>query len=79
MLFRSQLKQLEVKSWLHVALSVQTPSAEGFGMHGSGMFIVNPPWLLHGVLQEVMPYLVKVLGQNGEGSYVLEFEENAAA
>jgi 23S rRNA (adenine2030-N6)-methyltransferase len=74
-----QLKRLPVKSWLHVALSVQAPGEDGFGMHGSGMFILNPPWLLHGVLQEAMPYLAKVLGQNGEGSYVLEFEENATA
>ena len=72
-----QLKKLPVKSWLHVALSVQAPSEDGFGMHGSGMFILNPPWLLHGVLQEVMPYLVKALGQGGEGEFVLEFEENA--
>jgi len=71
-----QLKQLPVKSWLHVALSVQAPSEDGFGMYGSGMFILNPPWLLHGVLQEVMPYLAHVLGQDGEGSFVLEFEEN---
>ena len=74
-----QLKQLPVKRWLHVALSVQTPGEDGFGMHGCGMFIVNPPWTLHGALQEVMPYLVRILGQNGEGSFVLEFEENAAA
>ena len=74
-----QLKHLPVKSWLHVAFTVQAPSAEGFGMHGSGMFILNPPWLLHGVLQEVMPYLANVLGQNGKGSFVLEFGENAAA
>jgi len=72
-----QLKQLPVKSWLHVALSVQAPSEDGFGMHGSGMFIVNPPWTLHGMLQEVMPYLVRILGRNGEGGFVLEFEENA--
>ena len=72
-----RLKQLPVKSWLHAALSVQAPSEGSFGMHGSGMFILNPPWLLHGVLQEVMPYLVEVLGQNGEGSFVLEFQENA--
>jgi 23S rRNA (adenine2030-N6)-methyltransferase len=77
-----QLKNLPVKTWLHVELSVQTPNEDGFGMYGSGMFILNPPWLLHGVLQEVMPYLVDVLGakapgQNGEGSFVLEFEENA--
>ncbi len=70
-----QMKKLPVKSWLHVALSVQAPSADGFGMHGSGMFILNPPWTLHAELQEVMPYLVKVLGRNGEGSFVLEHQE----
>lgn len=74
-----QLKRLPVKSWLNVVLNVQAPSKDGFGMYGSGIFILNPPWLLHGVLREVMPYLAKVLGQDGEGEYVLEFEENAAA
>lgn len=71
-----QLKQLPVKSWLHVALSVQTPSEDGFGMHGSGMFIVNPPWTLHGALQEVMPYLVRHLGQDEGAGYTLELREN---
>jgi len=71
-----QLKKLAVKSWLHVALSVQAPSEDGFGMHGSGMFILNPPWTLRAELEQVMPYLVKVLGRNGEGSFVLEHEEN---
>ena len=71
-----QLKQLPAKSWLHVALSVQAPSEDGFGMHGSGMFIVNPPWILHSVLQEAMPYLAQHLGQ-GEGTgYTLEHQEN---
>lgn len=71
-----QLKQLEVKSWLHVALSVQAPSAEGFGMHGSGMFILNPPWTLHDELKTVMPYLVKVLGQDSGAEFELEYREN---
>lgn len=74
-----QLKKLPVKSWLNVALSVQGPSEDGFGMYGSGMFVLNPPWNLHAVLQDVMPYLVKHLGQDGEAGFVLEFEENAAA
>jgi 23S rRNA (adenine2030-N6)-methyltransferase len=72
-----QLKKLPVKSWLHVALGVHAPGADGFGMHGSGMFILNPPWTLHAELQQVMPYLARVLGQDGEGKFVLEFEENA--
>ncbi len=70
-----QLKQLPVKSWLHVVLSVQTPSEDGFGMYGSGMFIINPPWLLHGVLQEVMPYLLKHLGQDEGAAFILEHQE----
>jgi 23S rRNA (adenine2030-N6)-methyltransferase len=71
-----QLRQLPVKSWMHVALSVQTPGEDGFGMHGSGMFIVNPPWTLHGVLQEVMPYLAQHLGQDEGAGYTLEHQEN---
>ena len=71
-----QLKQLPVKSWLNVALSVQGQSADGFGMYGSGMFILNPPWLLHGVLQEVMPYLAQHLGQDEQATFTLEYHEN---
>ncbi len=71
-----QLKQLPVKCWLHVALSVQAPGADGFGMHGSGMFILNPPWTLHAELQQVMPYLVDVLGRDSSAAFTLEFHES---
>ena len=67
-----QLKQLPVKSWLNVSLSVQGLSEDGFGMYGSGMFVLNPPWNLYGILQEVMPYLVKHLGQDDQASFTLE-------
>ncbi|MDD2719985.1 MAG: 23S rRNA (adenine(2030)-N(6))-methyltransferase RlmJ [Gallionella sp.] len=67
-----RLKQLPVKSWLHVALTVQHESEDGFGMHGSGMFVLNPPWTLHGELQEVMPYLVRLLGQDAGAGFTLE-------
>jgi 23S rRNA (adenine2030-N6)-methyltransferase len=68
------LKQLPVKSWLHVALTVQQPSADGFGMHGSGMFVINPSWTLHGVLQVVMPVLVARLGLDATANYQLEHQ-----
>jgi 23S rRNA (adenine2030-N6)-methyltransferase len=70
-----QLKTLPVKNWLHVALTVQSPGEDGFGMYGSGMFVLNPPWTLHGVLQEVMPYLVRHLGQDAQAGYTLEHRE----
>ena len=48
-------------------------------MHGSGLVIGNPPWTLHGVLQEAMPYLVQHLGQDEGAAYTLEHQENRAA
>lgn len=71
-----RLKDLPVQGWLRVELAVQTPSPDGFGMYGSGMFVLNPPWTLHGVLQEAMPYLVEHLGQDGKAGFTLEYREN---
>ena len=67
-----KLKRLPAKNWLHVSLTVNKLGEDGFGMHGSGLFVLNPPWTLHATLQAVMPYLVKVLGQDAGARYVLE-------
>ena len=69
-----KLKRLPITSWLHVSLDVRTPSEDGFGMHGSGLFIVNPPWTLPAALKKVMPYLVEVLGLDEGAKYELESE-----
>ena len=68
---KAQLVDSETK-WLHVSLTVHRQAADGFGMHGSGMFLINPPWTLYATLLEVMPHLVTLLGQDGEAGYVLE-------
>ena len=70
-----RLKRLPAKSWLHVALRVSEPSRDGFGMHGSGMFILNPPWTLHATLSEVMPYLADHLALDPGAGYLLEQQE----
>jgi len=75
-LLPEQLKQLPLKGWLHAAFDVKAPARDGFGMHGSGMFVVNPPWTLHGILQEAMPYLVRQLGQGEGAGYTLEQQES---
>ena len=67
-----KLKRLQLASWLHVTLTVQRPSEEGFGMHGSGLFIVNPPWTLPATLQETLPWLTESLSQDDGASYTLE-------
>ena len=72
--FPEQLKQLQDRDWLHVTLTVKMPVAGGLGLHGSGMFILNPPWLLPKALDLAMPYLAKVLAQDAAASFSLEFE-----
>ena len=72
--FPELLKGLQSKDWLHVTLRVKAPVAGGLGLHGSGMFILNPPWTLPAALRSVMPYLVEVLGQDDHAGFELEFE-----
>ncbi len=72
--FPDLLKRLQEKDWLHVTLTVKGPVAGGLGLHGSGMFILNPPWTLPKALNPVMPYLVRVLGQDAAAGFVLESE-----
>lgn len=56
-----QLKRLPVENWLNVTLNVCNPSDDGFGMYGSGMFVINPPWTLAATMQKIMPTLAKRL------------------
>lgn len=70
------LKKLPCHSWLDATLTVRTPSKDGFGMHGSGMFIVNPPWTLHATLQETLPWLSKALALDDGAWHSLEYREN---
>ncbi|HZH07876.1 MAG TPA: 23S rRNA (adenine(2030)-N(6))-methyltransferase RlmJ [Lautropia sp.] len=68
----NSLKLAGASEWLHVNLTVKAPAADGFGLHGSGMFIVNPPWTLMETLRQTMPWLVDVLAQDHEATFVLE-------
>jgi 23S rRNA (adenine2030-N6)-methyltransferase len=75
-LLPEQLKKLPAKSWLHVSMQVHMPSADGFGMHGSGMFILNPPWTLAATLEQSMPWLTAALAQDASASFHLSHQDN---
>jgi 23S rRNA (adenine2030-N6)-methyltransferase len=60
------------KGWLHAQLTVQAPDARGFGLVGSGVFVVNPPFVLHEAMRIALPYLVKALAQVDDARFVLE-------
>lgn len=72
--FPAMLRRLQRADWLHASLTVKKPAARGFGLHGSGIFILNPPWLLPEALRLVMPYLAQVLAQDGGACFSLESE-----
>ncbi|WP_334190984.1 23S rRNA (adenine(2030)-N(6))-methyltransferase RlmJ [Noviherbaspirillum sp.] len=73
-----KLKRLPANGWLNVTLSISTPSPDGFGLHSSGMFVINPPYTLEPMLKEVMPYLVSVLGVDEGAGFTLESGETMA-
>ena len=60
------------KGWLHARLTVAEPNDRGFGMLGSGLFIINPPHTLMAALRESLPLLVRLLGQYAGAGYRLE-------
>ena len=57
--------------FLHVELTVQAPNIAGYGMHGSGVFIVNPPYTLPKMLEETMPILRQLLALDASADFLL--------
>lgn len=62
-----KLKKL-APDWLNATLTVKAPSPDGMGMHGSGVFLINPPWTLAAALKETLPWLAATLAQNEVGA-----------
>jgi 23S rRNA (adenine2030-N6)-methyltransferase len=67
-----RLAGLGAESWLDLRLAVKKPARDGFGMFGSGLYIVNPPWLLPEMLESVMPWLVETLREDEHAGFDLE-------
>ena len=67
-----RLAGLQAGSWLDLRLVVRAPSRDGVGMFGSGMYVINPPWVLPETLEVVMPELVSLLGQDAAAGFDLE-------
>jgi len=67
-----RLEAIAPKGWLHARLTVAKVDNKGFGLAGSGMFVINPPFTLHAELQLLLPLLVELLGQIEKASFLLE-------
>jgi len=60
-----EFSRSEVRNLLQVEFCLQNDSEE-YGMTGTGLFIVNPPWQLENQLTEILPFMKANLG--GEDS-----------
>ena len=56
---------------LRMELHIDEPRGE-FGMYGSGMFAINPPWPLREQMQTLLPLFTQVLGKPGKTKFLLE-------
>ncbi|GLP95934.1 23S rRNA (adenine(2030)-N(6))-methyltransferase RlmJ [Paraferrimonas sedimenticola] len=67
-----ELSKLPVKNLLVAELSV-APQAQDFGMHGSGMAIINAPYQLDDKLKTLLPKLSAALDPDQRGDWSLEW------
>jgi 23S rRNA (adenine2030-N6)-methyltransferase len=70
--FRRSIESSSIRKVLNVTLSVM-PDDSPVGMRGSGLVIVNPPWLLDERLAELLPDLHRLLVPDGVGGVSVEW------
>lgn len=69
--FCDKFKNSGIKDILKIEMCVK-PDSEEYGMTGTGMIIINPPWKLAKQMQEVMPWLLENLKQENQSGYTIE-------
>jgi len=66
------LERSGIRRILDVSLRILPPDAQ-VGMSGTGLTIVNPPWMLDDRLRELMPQLHRLLSPEGLGGSSVEW------
>jgi 23S rRNA (adenine2030-N6)-methyltransferase len=67
-----RLHALGCASWLHATLNIAGPPADGFGLYGSGLFVINPPFVLEAELAEALPWLRDALAEDDGARFTLD-------
>jgi 23S rRNA (adenine2030-N6)-methyltransferase len=67
---QSQFSQSTLKNVLQVEYC-QLEDTDEYGMTGTGLFIVNPPWQLNNQLSEILPFIKEKLG-NTQSHFILK-------
>lgn len=67
-----RMKRLNLPGLLHLRLIVKEVHESG-GLAGSGLLVLNPPWLLEEESRTLLPFLARVLGKGKWGHSTVEW------
>ena len=67
-----KLQKLCPQNFVHAQVHVHAPRTDGLGMHASGMFVLNPPYLLAQQLRTTLPEMTRLLAQDGAARFILD-------
>ena len=70
--FINNLKETGIAKILRLELSVRAASLEE-RFDGTGMIVINPPYLLQEEMGKISPWLATLFGENNQGNYRIEW------
>jgi 23S rRNA (adenine2030-N6)-methyltransferase len=70
--FVAMLKASGIPKILKLELTIRQPS-EPPRLHGTGMIVVNPPFVLEEEMRTVLPLLAEILSEEGRGRWSLDW------
>jgi 23S rRNA (adenine2030-N6)-methyltransferase len=68
---RRQIEKLPIRDVLHLALRIADRKS-GPGMYGSGIIVINPPWILRGLMEPALAFLASELGTSDKATFEIE-------
>lgn len=74
--FPTRLHAAADTRWLDASIQVKAPG-DGYGMYGSGMFVINPPYTLCEQLQTGLPWLLEQLASDEQADYHVALSEQS--
>ncbi|TKB51692.1 23S rRNA (adenine(2030)-N(6))-methyltransferase RlmJ [Ferrimonas aestuarii] len=66
------LERTGIRNILQIELNVEDDNMD-WGMTGSGMIVINPPWTLEEQMQELLPWLTPKLAQSEQANFRLRW------
>ncbi|WP_332713570.1 23S rRNA (adenine(2030)-N(6))-methyltransferase RlmJ [Pelagibacterium mangrovi] len=70
--YTKALKATGIPKILRLELTIRQPSTPP-RLHGTGMVVVNPPYLLETEMQAILPVLADILADEGRGRFRIEW------